>query len=89
MAYFAEDIEHRMADKDDLVQAFNPTVNPSREHRRTAFDPHFEDVLHETIDSNFDLYRKIVEDPKFGGLFKEFVFEKLERSLRRNTDART
>ena len=47
-----------------------------------AFDPFFEDVLNDMIDSNFDLYKKIVEDPRFGDLFKEFVFEKVERSLR-------
>jgi hypothetical protein len=35
------------------------------------------------IDSNFDLYRKIVEDPKFGDLFKEVVFERVEGSLQR------
>ena len=59
-----------------------PEVNPSPEHRRDAFDPFFEDVLHEMIDSNFDLYKKIVEDPSFGDLFKEFVFGKVESSLR-------
>ena len=59
-----------------------PQVNPSPEHRRDAFDPFFEDVLHEMIDSNFDLYKKIVEDTSFGDLFKEFVFEKVESSLR-------
>jgi type I restriction enzyme, R subunit len=59
-----------------------PEVNPSPEHRRDAFDPFFKDVLHEMIDSNFDLYKKIVEDTNFGILFKEFVFEKVERSLR-------
>jgi len=34
------------------------------------------------IDSNFDLYKKVTEDPKFGDLFKEFVFKKVERSVR-------
>jgi len=63
-------------------RAFDPDVNLSREHRRMAFDPFFEDVLNDMIDSNFDLYKKIVEDPRFGDLFKEFVFEKVERSLR-------
>jgi type I restriction enzyme, R subunit len=43
-----------------------------------AFDPFFDDVLHDMIDSNFDLYKKIVDDERFGDLFKEFVFEKVE-----------
>lgn len=81
VSYFAEDMERRMTDKDDLLRAFNPEVNPSREHRRMAFEPHFEDVLHDMIDSNFDLYKMIVEDPKFGDLFKEFVFGRVERSI--------
>jgi hypothetical protein len=37
--------------------------------------------LHDIIDSNFDLYRKIVEDPEFGQLFKEFASERVEGSL--------
>ena len=84
VSYFAQDMERRMTDKDDLLRAFNPQVNPSREHRRMAFEPHFEDVLHDMIDSNFDLYKMIVEDPKFGDLFKEFVFERVERSVRQS-----
>ncbi len=83
VSHFAEDMERRMTDKDDLVRAFNPRVNPSKEHRKMAFDPFFEDILHEMMNSNFDLYKKIVDDPKFGGLFKEFVFERVEKSLRR------
>lgn len=85
VAHFASDMERRMADKGDLVRAFNPEVNPSKEHRRMAFEPHFDDVLHDMIDSNFDLYKKIVEDEGFGDLFKEFVFERVEKSIRGKT----
>jgi hypothetical protein len=63
-------------------RAFDPDVNPSREHRRMAFAPFFEDVLTDMIDSNFDLDKKFVENPRFGDLFKGFVFDKVERSLR-------
>ena len=45
----------------------------------------FEDVLHDMIDSNFDLYKKIVEDHKFGNLFKEFVFKKVESKIGQGT----
>jgi type I restriction enzyme, R subunit len=82
LAHFADDMERRMTDKEGLVRAFDPTVNPSEGHRKMAFDPFFEDVLHDMIDSNFDLYKKVVEDEGFGDLFKEFVFERVERSLR-------
>jgi hypothetical protein len=78
------------ANRADLVRPFNPEVNPSpgntggwhstRSSRRS---------LHDMIDSNFDLYRQIVEDSKVGELFKEFMFEKVEKSLRRRTDNRT
>ena len=33
-------------------------------------DSFFEDALHDMIDSNFDLYRKTVKDPKFGELLR-------------------
>ena len=82
VSHFAEDMERRLSTNESLVRAFDPKVNPSPEHRRDAYDPVFEDVLHEMIDSNFDLYKKIVEDPRFGHLFKEFVFERVERNLR-------
>ena len=82
VAHFADDMERRMTDKGGLVKAFDPEVNPSEGHRKMAFDPFFEDVLHDMIDSNFDLYKKVTEDPKFGDLFKEFVFKKVERSVR-------
>jgi type I restriction enzyme R subunit len=83
VAHFAEDMQRRMSGKEDLLRAFDPEVNPSREHRKMAFDPFFEDILHDMIDSNFDLYKKIVEDERFGDLFREFVFERVERNLRR------
>jgi type I restriction enzyme, R subunit len=67
-----------MAEKEGLVRAFDRDVNPSESHRKMAFDPFFDDVLHDMIDSNFDLYKKIVDDERFGDLFKEFVFEKVE-----------
>jgi type I restriction enzyme R subunit len=75
-------MERRISANESLVRAFDPEVNPSLEHRRDAFDPVFDDVLHGMIDSNFDLYGKIVDDKRFGELFKEFVFERVERTLR-------
>jgi len=79
--HFASDMERRISTNESLVRAFDPVVNPSPEHRRDAFDPVFEDVLQGMIDSNFSLYEKIVDDKKFGELFKEFVFERVERTL--------
>jgi type I restriction enzyme R subunit len=82
VAHFADDMERRMTGKEGLARAFDPEVNPSEEHRKMAFDPHFTDVLEDMIDNNFSLYKKVTEDLKFGDLFKEFVFKKVERSVR-------
>jgi len=71
-----------MTDKGGLVKAFDPEVNPSEGHRKMAFDPFFEDVLHDMIDSNFDLYRRITDDRAFGEAVKNFLFDQYLRAHR-------
>jgi len=40
-------------------------VNPSEDARRVAFDSFFGDALEDMIDSNFEIYKKIKDDPSF------------------------
>ena len=75
--YFAEDMERRLADNEGLQNALNPIVNPSADTRRMAFDEYFNEVLEDMIDSNFDIYQKIVENKEFGSIFKLAVFKEV------------
>ena len=75
--YFAEDMERRLADNEGLQNALNPIVNPSEDTRRMAFDEYFNEVLEDMIDSNFDIYQKIVENKEFGNIFKLAIFKEI------------
>jgi hypothetical protein len=45
VAHFADDMKRRMTGKRVLVWVFDPTINPSKERRKMAFDPFFGDML--------------------------------------------
>ena len=81
---FAQDMERRLSDNDGLARALDPEVNPSLQTRKLAFDSFFGDTLEDMIDANFDIYKKIVDDPAFGALFRAVLFDKIERSLHRS-----
>jgi hypothetical protein len=49
------------------------------ENRRLAFNQFFEDILHDMFESNADIYKKIVDDPHSGELFRRVMFEKMQR----------
>lgn len=74
--YFAEDMERRLTGNDALVKASNPDIN-SRENFRLAFNEFFSDTLEGMIDSNFEIYKKVVDDEEFGKLFRAVMFDKV------------
>jgi type I restriction enzyme R subunit len=83
VGYFAEDMRRRLSDKDGLARALDPEINPSLQTRKLAFRSFFDDTLEDMIDANFELYKKIVDDPKFGELFRAVLFAKFEQTLQR------
>lgn len=83
--YFADDMQRRLAAHDGLERALDPAINPSGETRRLAFNSFFGDTLEDMIDANFEIYKKIVDDPAFGELFRTVMFDKIERGLRQAT----
>jgi type I restriction enzyme R subunit len=85
--YFAEDMERRLTDREGLRNALDPAVNPSVENRKLAFGDFFSDTLEDMINTNLDIYKKIVDDPNFGALFREFMFNKLALALGRAGEA--
>lgn len=81
VTYFAQDMERRLTNHDGLIRALDPTINPSPQTRVLAFKGFFGDTLEDMIDANFEIYKKIVDDPQFGELFRATMFKKIERWL--------
>ncbi len=47
----------------------------TRENVRLTFDPKVEDKIQEIVESNFDLYKRITDDPAFGQAIKNMLFD--------------
>jgi type I restriction enzyme R subunit len=81
--------EHRMTleqirkalDQDAGLDA-SARVN-TRENVRLTFDPKVEDKIQEIVETNFDLYKRITDDPAFGRALKNFLFDDYIRRHRR------
>lgn len=55
----------------------------TRENVRLTFDPKVEDKIQEIVETNFDLYKRITDDPAFGRILKNFLFDDYIRRHRR------
>jgi type I restriction enzyme R subunit len=75
--FFAENMGRRLEDQEGLRRALDTGVNPSEETRRLAFDTFFGDTLEDMIDSDFDIYKKIKDDPNFGVLFRAVMYRRI------------
>lgn len=47
----------------------------TRENVRLTFDPKVEDKIQEIVEMNFELYKRITDDPAFGQVLKNFLFD--------------
>ena len=47
---------------------------------RIAFDHKVEQVIQEIVDLNFDLYKRITDDPTFGEVVKNHLFDQYLRA---------
>jgi len=45
--------------------------------RIMAFDTFFGDTLEDMIDSDFEIYKKIKDDPNFGALFRVVMYRRI------------
>ena len=52
------------------------------ENVRIAFDHKVEEVIQEIVDLNFDLYKRITDDPNFGEVIKNHLFDQYLRAHR-------
>ena len=53
-----------------------------RNNVRLTFDHKVEQVIQDIVDSNFELYKRITDDPAFGEAVKNFLFDLYLRSHR-------
>ena len=75
--FFAENMGRRLEDQEGLRRALDTGVNPSEETRKLAFDTFFGDTLEDMIDSDFDIYKKIKDDPNFAALFRAVMYRRI------------
>ena len=76
-------LEHiRSALDEDAGLDASARVN-TRENVRLTFDPKVEDRIQEIVETNFDLYKRITDDPDFGRALKNFLFDDYIRRHRR------
>ena len=76
-------LEHiRSALDEDAGLDASARVN-TRENVRLTFDPKVEDKIQEIVETNFELYKRITDDPDFGRAFKNFLFDDYIRRHRR------
>jgi type I restriction enzyme R subunit len=54
----------------------------TRENVRLTFDQKVEQVIQEIVDSNFELYRRITDNPAFGEAIKNSLFDQYLRARR-------
>ena len=68
--------------EEDAALEVAARVNPSLENVRITFDHKVEQVIQEIVDQNFDLYKRITDDPSFGEVIKNHLFDQYLRRHR-------
>ena len=53
------------------------------ENVRITFDHKVEEIIQEIVDQNFDLYKRITDDPSFGDVIKDHLFDQYLRTHRK------
>jgi len=72
--------------QEDTALEVATTVN-TKENVRIAFDYKVEQVIQEIVDQNFELYKRITDDPAFGDAIKNHLFDQYLRKNRSDGDA--
>ena len=72
----------RTALDEDVGLGASARVN-TRENVRLTFDPKVEDKFQEIVETNFGLYKRITDDPEFGRVLKDYLFEDYIKRHRR------
>jgi type I restriction enzyme R subunit len=76
--FFAE-LQTRLVGNETLSQSAKTNT---KEALKLVFAHIFEDQLHTMVESNFDIYKKIVENTEFGKFIKEKIFEEVYEKIK-------
>ncbi|MDD4625000.1 MAG: DEAD/DEAH box helicase family protein, partial [Candidatus Pacebacteria bacterium] len=76
--FFAE-LQTRLTSSETLSQSAKANT---KEALKLVFAHIFEDQLHSMVESNFDIYKKIVENNEFGKFVKEKMFDEVYDKLK-------
>lgn len=75
---FVEELENRLIEHPGLeasVRANTP------ENARLTFDHVIEDLLQDMVDKNFELYKRVTDDERFGEFFKEELYRRYRKNV--------
>jgi hypothetical protein len=75
-------LAHMMEKLDDDAAVEAAARVNTRENVRLTFDHKVENVIQEIVETNFDLYKRITDDPAFGDALKNFLFDQYVRGHR-------
>jgi len=71
--FFAE-LQTRLIHNQTLSESAKTNT---KEDLKLVYSHIFEDKLQEMIESNFDIYKRIIENKEFGSFIKEKIFEEI------------
>ena len=75
---FIEELEQRLAADPALAASVRANVP---ENARLTFDHVVNDRLQEMVDTNFNFYKRVTDDPEFGKFLLDWLFERFRKGL--------
>ena len=75
---FIEQLESKLEENEALQKSVR--INPPEDARLT-FDHIATDVIQDMIDTNFKFYKQITDNPEFGKLFLDWLFDRFRRKF--------
>lgn len=77
---FIEELESRLLSNPALEASMRANT---QENARLTFDHVIGDLLQDMVETNFELYKRVTDDQRFGSFFKDLLFERYQESVER------
>ncbi|MPZ67988.1 MAG: DEAD/DEAH box helicase [Actinobacteria bacterium] len=75
---FVEELENRLVDHAGLEASIRANTP---ENARLTFDHVIEDLLQDMVDKNFELYKRVTDDERFGDFFKDELYKRYRKQV--------
>lgn len=75
---FVEELESRLVEHPGLEASVRANT---AENAKLTFDHVIEDLLQDMVDKNFELYKRVTDDERFGKFFKEELYKRYRRNV--------